>query len=465
MRHFAGNIALYLGFAWFSYAQGVITTFAGGGYVDNVPATQARLDGPQGLALDAQGNAYISDLTRIRRVDHLTGIISTVAGYPGGPAHEGPADQVSIAPTALAFDPAGNLVFLAKYCLKKLDLATHTISQIAGTSSCDGLAGPLGGSSDLAIDAVGNAYVVDDSGLVRKVSAANGSVSIVAGKTTLSQSSGDGGLATDANLSRPSGIALDSFGNLYIMENATGHLRRVDAATGIITTVAGAGASFSAGDGGPAIAAAFQNPFRVYVDRQNNIYIGEQARVRKIDAVTGIISTVVGTGSFDYNGEGLPALQTNVGNPAAITVDPGGNLWIADQGSRRVRMLSRSTGLVNTVAGTAPNGDGGPAAGATLTYVGGVAIDSSGDLFIGDGGAIRRVDHATGFISTFAGGPGSGMVPGRLIFSDSGDLLFADRNKIQRIRAGGQTVETIAGTGQSGFGGDGGPAERSAARP
>lgn len=438
----------------FAAAQGVITTVAGGSFADNLPATQVRLDDVQSLALDAQGNAFFGDGSRIRRVDHGSGIITTVAGYPGGSAEEGPADQVSISPQAIAFDPQGNLLFLTKNCLKKLDLATHTISRIAGLSSCNATAGPLGTASDVAVDAAGGVYVLDQSGVVRKVKTADGTISVVAGQAQPGGSSADGVPATATVLSGPSGIALDVNGNLYIMENPTGHLRRVDAATGIITTIAGAGTGISAGDGGPAQAATFQNPFRIHVDRQNNIYIGEQARIRKIDSGTGTIRTVAGTGQLDFNGEGLLAFQTNIGNPAAMLVDPAGALWFADSGNRRIRMVSGVTGLVRTVAGVAPNGDGGLALGATLTLVSGLAIDRSGDLYIGDAAGIRRVDHATGFISTFAaGGP-----VGRMIFDDAGDLLFSSGNQVKRIRAGSRSVDTIAGDGLRGFGGDGGPA-------
>ncbi len=282
----------------------------------------------------------------------------------------------------------------------------------------------------LTVDGSGNVYV----GLgasdprVRKIDA-NGNITTVAGTTTACSPTtgacGDGGPATSAQLAQPIGVAVDRQGNLYIADQNEVRIRKVTAATGVISNVAGTGATCSSttaacGDGGPATSATFNEAEAVAIDSAGNLYIGDtfDNRVRIVSASTGIITTVVGTGSTCTStsggcGDGAAATQAAITWPRALAFDASGNLYIAEQRGQRVRKLTVSTGVISTVAGngtacsspTAACGDGGPATSANLNEVTGVAIDNAGNLYISDqnDNRVRKVSAATGVISTIVG--------------------------------------------------------------
>ena len=227
---------------------------------------------------------------------------------------------------------------------------------------------------------------------------------------------GDGGPATEASLSGPLVVIVDASGDLYIADTFSNRVRRVDGTTGIIATVAGAGGYGFSGDGGPATKARFANPRGMFVDGAGHLYIADtdNDRVRRVDMATGIVSTVAGTGAKGFSGDGGPATQADTAGPQGVFVDGTSTLYIA--ANNRVRQVDAATGVITTVAGTGrpgSSGDGGPATEADFLGPSGLFVDEAGHLYIADteNHRIRRVDAATGVITTVAGtGEGAGVV-------------------------------------------------------
>ena len=285
--------------------------------------------------------------------------------------------------------------------------------------------------------------------------------------------SGDGGPAQSAELDSPDGVSIDASGNVYIADVSFCLIRRVDS-SGKITTIAGNTSCGYSGDGGPATAAALFKASRAVADRAGNVYIADfyNNRIRKVDT-SGTITTVAGTGTQGYNGDGIPATTAQLSNPNAFAVDSGGNLYIADTWNQRIRKID-SSGTINTIAGTGfPGvlGDGGPATSSQVNEPEGIVVDSSGDVYIADVGnsEIRKID-TSGTMHTVAGtrsfgysgdgGPATAAAlnfPTGVAVDGAGNVYVADNqnNRIRKIDTSG-TITTIAGTGTSGFSGDGG---------
>ena len=255
---------------------------------------------------------------------------------------------------------------------------------------------------------------------------------------------GDGGPATAATLA-PAHVALDAAGNLYIADPLHLRVRRVDAATGLITTVAGTGAEGYTGDGGPATAATLGIGWddadvfiSVALDAAGNLYIADPGNhvVRRVDAATGSITTVAGTGAEGYSGDGGPATAATL-IPAHVALDAAGNLYIADPFHLRVRRVDAATGLITTVAGTGAEGyagDGGPATDAALAYPTDVALDAAGNLYIADPGnlRVRRVARSSLVVRLPLGSSGEGVYlqissDGALAWPDGAPVLAGDR--------------------------------------
>jgi len=358
--------------SWLTLSQGtsgIITTIAGtgnNGYSgDNGPATSAELYYPFDIAVDGNGNIYIADAfnSRIRKVD-TNGIITTVAGdgNDGYSGDNGPATSAELN------DPRG-----------------------------------------VAVDSNGNIYIADtDNNRIRKVDT-NGIITTVAGISCTSGycgHSGDNGPATSAELYDPRGVAVDSKGNIYIADYGNERIRKVDT-NGIITTVAGDGTYGYGGDNGPATSAQLRSPEDVAVDNSGNIYIADNGnhRIRKVDT-NGIITTVAGNGTQDYNGDngdnGL-ATSAKLDYPEGVAVDSSGNIYIADANDRRIRKVD-TNGIITTVAGTGGDGysgDNGPATSAHLASPIGVAVDSKGNIYIADfyNNRIRKVSASQAQLS------------------------------------------------------------------
>ena len=226
--------------------------------------------------------------------------------------------------------------------------------------------------------------------------------------------SGDGGLATNASLAFPSSVAVDAAGNVFIADTFNERIRRVDAATGIITTVAGNGTAGYGGDGSAATGANLNDPIGVAVDSVGNVFIADtfNQRIRRVDAATGTMSTVAGSGTFGFGGDGGLATNASLSRPTGAALDSAGNLFIADQSNQRVRRVDAATGIMTTVAGDGTfgyTGDGGLATDACLKNPAGVALDSAGNLFIADQ-SNHRIRHVASS-GTVGGGDGGGDYP------------------------------------------------------
>lgn len=281
---------------------------------------------------------------------------------------------------------------------------------------------------------------------------------------------GDGGPATAATLNNPATIAVDAAGNVFIADMGNNRVRRVNTA-GIITTVAGGGAG---GDGIPAVSAALHQPNGVCVDNAGNLFITEMAstggnKIRKVNTA-GIISTVAGNGTPGFSGDGGPATLAKLDMPSGVAVDGSGNVYIADWGNNRIRMVD-ATGTITTIAGGgATLGDGGPAISAMLNNPYSVSLDIFGNLFVSDEHNYRlRKISASGIITTVAGtgvsgstgdgGPATAALfdqPDGIV-ADAGSLYIADysNNRIRKVDLPTGIVTNAAGTGIAGFSGDG----------
>ena len=289
---------------------------------------------------------------------------------------------------------------------------------------------------------------------------------------------GEGRLATQA-IVEAQGTAVDAAGNLYLGEENGGQVRKVDQ-SGRITTIAGTGAIGFSGDGGPATDAQFNWPMGLAIDRSGNIFIADAVqnnRVRRIDAATGIVNTIAGTGQRGYSGDGGPAAQAQLNTPTgSVAVDAQGNVYVLDAGNQRVRKIDTS-GIITTFAGNGAagfSGDGGPATNASFSFSpsaqagGSLALDSRGNLYVRDGhNRIRRIG-LDGLVNTVVGGgslvPADGVVATEAntflacIAVDRQDrLLFTDETRIWRVEPNGLLIR-LAGTGTRGLSPDGVPA-------
>src|SRR5436309_3561826 len=386
--------------------EGIISTIAGNGKErfegDGGAATSASLNGPRGVAVDPAGNVYIADRgnSRIRKVDTV-GLISTIAGNgtSGFSGDGGLATAASFDAWSLAVDVSGNLYITdaRNHRVRKVN-AAGIISTVAGDGGdiFGGDGGPATATSvlpvDIFVDPGGNLYLADASYRLRKVNG-DGIITTIACNGT-SGFTGDGGPATAASCV-PYRVARDSAGNLYVADGSSRRIRKVSAA-GIITTVAGRGTGQSSGDGGPATLAELIQPLGVAVDPAGNVYIADEGsnRIRKVNTA-GIISTIAGNGTQGFSGDGGPATSASLNKPREVAVDLAGNVYISDAGNFRIRKVNPA-GVISTVAGRGTSGftgDGGPASSAQLVPRG-VAVGVQADLYIADGSLrIRRVDN------------------------------------------------------------------------
>ncbi|HYW48285.1 MAG TPA: hypothetical protein VE959_35805 [Bryobacteraceae bacterium] len=466
-------------------AGGIITTVVGNGSYgysgDNVPAATASLAGPTGLAVDSAGNIYIADRynNRIRKV--AGGVIASVAGN-GTPAYAGDGMAATAAslyfPAGVAVGADGSLYIADSGDQRVRKVAGGVINTFAGNgtpgSTGDGaqataatLAVPFG----VALDTAGNAYIatLGDS-RVRKV--AGGIIGTVAGNGNIAYS-GDGGLATSAQLYTPSGVAFDRAGNLYIADALGARVYRVSG--GAITSIAGNGTPGYSGDGKAATSAQLDNPMGIAFDGAGNLYIADSGNncIRQVSA--GIITTVAGTGVAGHIGDGAQAVNAQLWFPTGVAVDPAGNLLIADTGSHRIRKVT--AGVINNFAGNGNygyGGDGAQAVNAELASPHGVAVDAAGNVYVADTSNDRVRVIANGVITTLAGNgtPGSTgdggpamqasiYEPATVAVDASGNVYFdSGFGRVRRVAGG--VITTLAGvdTFTFGFSGDGGPAPR-----
>ena len=324
---------------------------------DGRQATIAAMKYVYDVAVDALGNMYITDTSnnRIRMVTKSTGIISTVAGTgaSGYSGDEGLATLATLSlPYGVAVDISGNLYIAdsGNSCIRMLNKTTGIISTIAGTGVAD-----FSGDGDLAIlaalnypygvavDGSGDVYIADtQNSCIRMVTMSTGIITTMAGNAISPGFSGDGKQATSAALSSPRTVTADLYGNIYIADSDNNRIRMVTVSTGIISTVAGTGSyAGSTGDGGVATSAKLNNPCGISVDELGNIYIADtfNNRIRMVTKSTGVISAVAGTGSPGSSGDGGQAISATMNNPWSVAVDASGNIYIADSDNYRLRMF------------------------------------------------------------------------------------------------------------------------------
>jgi sugar lactone lactonase YvrE len=334
---------------------GQINTLAGDGCLSDgscpssgsSPATQSALKLPLGEATDAAGTLYISDTggNRIRKVD-LAGNITTVANSSGIAGLSGDGISADFAeidqPSAITIDGAGNIIFA---------------------------------------DTGNNA--------IREINAVTGKISTIAGTLGSAGYNGDGHAATSASLSSPQGLALDASGNLYVADTGNNCIRVISSSSQTISTVAGNGIEGFSGDGAAAVSAQFDQPWGVTVTASGDLYVADfgNNRIRKIDRATGVVTTVAGNGSSSYTGDGGTATAATLNGPAGVVTDPAGNFYIADSENNAIRKVNGTTGEITTIAGNGTalfGGDGFSAALAGLYKPYSICLDGAGDLFLAD---------------------------------------------------------------------------------
>ena len=568
-------------------STGIIMTVAGNGSAgfsgDGGPATSAELATPAAVALDAAGNLYIADHdnNRVRKVDATTGTITTVAGN-GTAGYSGDGGAATNAklnfPVGIALDSAGDIFITDNVdnTVREISATTGIITTVISNESTPspGFNGPVG----IAIDGSGNLFIADTGNhRVVKLTIGSGTISTVAGNGAAG-SSGDDGPATSAALNYPAGVTLDSAGNLYINDALSNNIRKVSAATGIISTVVGDGTAGYSGDGGAAVDAEINDPGGVAVDSAGNLYIPDASNsvVREVSPLTfpstavasssatqnlllqttaaetissftvpvsqgnkqeytvgtvagcvvdgvtsnpagtictipitfspgypglrpvpiqavtsagnvniglnglgvgplaaltpGIITTTAGNGTFGYTGDGGPATSAGIYEPQGVALDNAGDVYFADFYHHVVRRIDATSGIITTVAGNGTegfSGDGGSATSAELNYPEGISLDSAANLYIADSGnyRVRKVDAATGIITTVAGDgaktdSGDGGLAVNAGFRAISDVKFdshdnmyiADSLSIRRVDVVSGTITTIAGNGPGGDG-------------
>lgn len=473
-------------FAFTEIARAQRVTTIAGGTGDGGPALEADLFGITDVALDKDGNLIIADLSSrtVRKLDIQTGIISRIAGTGkiGKGGNGGLAIDADLGnPSGVVVDGEGNIYISDQLYsnVRRISRATGIITLIAGSS--DGLNGFTGDNglaisarlnspSRMAIDANDNLYITDTGNQrIRKITKSTGIITTVAGNGVFGYS-GDGGQAIDASFKNPTDVALDITGNIYISDYQNNRIRRVNAVTGIISTIAGDGTSGYSGDNNLATLASLKEPVGITIDKDGNLIISDtyNQRIRRVDAITGFITSIAGTGETGYK-DG-PANQAELNVPQGLTVDISGAIYFTEFLNRRIRKLSGST--VTTIAGNGGYfGDGGLATKASLRFPEAVAVGTDGVIYIADviNNRVRKID-TNGNISTICGDgeigfSGDGGLafnakigwPKSLTLDPSGNLYFSDylNNRVRRIDKSTGIITTIAGNGQPNSSGDG----------
>ncbi|MCH7685783.1 MAG: hypothetical protein IH899_03725 [Planctomycetes bacterium] len=298
---------------------------------------------------------------------------------------------------------------------------------------------------------------------------------------------GDGGPAVKAGVGEPFGLVIGPDGALYVCETTNHVVRRVDLKTGRISTVAGSGKKGYAGDGGPATTALLNQPYEVRFDAAGNMFFVEMRNhlVRRVDAKTGVISTVAGNGTRGFSGDGGPAITAQLSSPHSIALDNAGNVYICDIGNHRVRKVDSETGIITTFAGTGekkPTPDGASLSGTPLNGPRALDFDGTGSLYLAlrEGNAVYRIDLKTRTLHHLAGTGKKGYAgdggnakqallsgPKGIALGPNGDIYLADTEShtIRVIRRKTGTIHTLVGDGRLGDGPNGNPLKCRLARP
>jgi sugar lactone lactonase YvrE len=471
----AGNLYIgdSFGYLWrVDHAAQIITVVAGNGTLgfggDGGPASSASLSTYVYPLVDASGNIFIVDQRsdRIRRIDATSQIITTVAG--GGTGGDGgPASSAVLSSgQGVGVDRSGNILIPdeGNYRLRRVDASTGIITTVAGNGIANlnliGDNSPASAGffpSGVALDAAGDLFIENAGGYaIREVNAVTGNITTIAGNGTPGYS-GDGCPATNAslNLTQTPGVTLDSSGNLFIADTYNCAIRRVDANTQTITTFAGNGACGYGGDGGPAAGASLTNPYAVAFDSMGNLFIAGGNRLRRVDSVTGIISTVAGNGSQGLGGDGGPAVNALLDIDIGLAVDSSGNIYIFEQGNRRVRRISAFpfASLSSSSVAFTPSGSGSiPPQVITLYNTGTVPLDISSIVASYGynqtntcGSTLAPGASCTITITPTTNGPQTGTVT----ITDNSNGLAGSVTSVH-VQTGA-TINTVAGGGPNNF--------------
>lgn len=481
-------------------AQSIIR-IAGGGTDDGRPATVATATYPYGVAVDSTGDVYFASFgdNVIRRVSRRSGLVHTIAGN-GSQSYTGDGGAALGAgiksPDGVAVDPAGNVfVSDSNDVIRRIDAETGVITTYAGlgfvapfvdgalATECPIL------NTGVATDPAGNVYIAIYDAVAR-VDRETGIIRRVAGWGHPPDGVGDGLPATEANLGIVGGMAIDASGHLYIGDHGSLTVRVVDAETGIIRKLVGGGSpADGVGDGLPASEVAIQSPqlggrLAVGLSPSGELFFVSRDRVRRLTAA-GTVETIAGGGApEDGVGDGLPGPDAALETPNGLAFDRDGNLFISDASGNRIRMVSPS-GVISTFAGTGIEGflgDGSIATAAPIFQPHDVALDEKGNLYIADQhiwGGLRYVNLSTGVIDSIeftssSSGRASPMAkeisvsgpteffggPTGLAVDLDGTVLMSEplSNRIRRLDPITGKLTLVAGTGDRGFSGDGGPA-------
>ncbi len=479
-------------------SNNIITTVAGGGVnlSEDVPAALSSLNGLTNISIDRTGNIYVSVFNKVRKIKKSNNNIVSIAGT-GTAGYSGDGSSATAAmldsPFGTSVDINGN-VYIAdngNSSIRKVDALTNNISTVAGNGTqgfsddnSSATAVSIDGSSSINVDSLGNFYFIENFGRVRKVDPGTNALTTVAGNQYFTFTAGQGPyrgdnlVATAAQLDRPADVVVDQNGNQYIADLNNNRVRKVDASTGIITTIAGDGSLGFSGDNGLATAAQMSFPSSVSLDNNGNLYVLDMgnARIRKINKLTGIITTVAGNGVSDYTGDNGLAINASINTISGIAFDSQNNLYIADYTNNCVRKVDAVTQFITTIAGTGVegySGDNGLATLAKLDHPGDIAIDASGNIYISDdfNHCIRKIATGTGIITTFAGigtvygfGGDNGLATSATFSFPNALALYGNNlyvvdswnNRIRKIDLITKIITTVTGNGEGGFSGDGG---------
>ncbi len=423
---------------------GILLRTAGNGVAgssgDNGPALNASLNSPAGLAADSTGAIYVADAGngRVRKV--YRGVITTFGNIPAA------------IPTGIAVDSDGT-VYVAD--------SGGFVFRVTPSLQLTTMTQP---ARDVALDSAGNLYVAYGALVYKRPKFGN--TAIFAGSGLPFHYAGDGGPAINARFYQPRAIVRDAAGNLYVADTGNSRIRKIAPDLSVRTIAGWGGAGFS-GDGQAAVNAQLSAPAGVAVDAAGNVYIADTGnhRVRKIDA-SGTMMTIAGTGAPQYSGDGGLGVLAALNGPTGLALDAAGNLYIADTGNHAVRKLTPA-GVISTVAGTGSrgfSGDGGDPASAQLDSPAAVAIDSNGNLLVADSGnhRIRRISPDSslgpGTITTIPDANAAlWRTPSGLAVDSNGNFYVSDQDdqRIFRVEPNGR-VTTVAGTGSAGFSGESG---------